>query len=48
MYEPSSHVVKIVTRPNWKTNDGFILRNVTLIVTKNVVVSLYFFVIIIN
>jgi leishmanolysin-like peptidase len=39
MYEPSDRVIKVVSRPKWKTNDGFIDRNVTLIVTQNVVVS---------
>jgi hypothetical protein len=41
MYEPSENVVKMVTRPNWKINDGIIDRDVTLIVTPNVVVSFF-------
>jgi hypothetical protein len=41
MYEPSDRVIKVVSRPKWKTNDGFIDRNVTLIVTQNVVVSIF-------
>ena len=41
MYEPSDRVIKVVNRPKWKTNDGFINRNVTLIVTQNVVVSIF-------
>ena len=39
MYEPSERVVKTFTREKWKISDGYINRNVTMIVTPNVVVS---------
>jgi len=37
MYEPSDLVVKTFQRRNWKISDGFIDRNVTMIVTPKVV-----------
>ncbi len=39
MYESSERVVKTFTRKNWKISDGFADRNVTMIVTPKVVVS---------
>lgn len=38
MYEASERVVKTITRKNWKISDGYINRNVTMIVTPKVVV----------
>ena len=36
MYEPSEKVIKTFLRKNWKIKDGFIDRNVTMIVTPKV------------
>ena len=43
MYEPSERVVKTFTRKNWKISDGHVERNVTMIVTPNVVVRIIVF-----
>ena len=37
MYEASDRVVKVFNRKNWKISNGFIERNVTMIVTPKVV-----------
>ena len=37
MYEPSEKVVKVLSRKNWKIIDGFVEKNVTMIVTAKVV-----------
>lgn len=39
MYEASERVIKTVVRKKWKISDGYIDRNVTMIVTPRVVVS---------
>ena len=39
MYEPSEKVIKTILRKNWKISDGYIDRNVTMMVTPRVVVS---------
>jgi hypothetical protein len=38
MYEPSKRVIRTFVRKNWKISDGYIDRNVTMIVTPKVVV----------
>jgi hypothetical protein len=38
MYEPSEKVIKTFVRKNWKISDGYIDRNVTMMVTPRVVV----------
>ena len=37
MYEASERVIKTVVRKKWKISDGYIDRNVTMIVTPRVV-----------